>query len=393
MTALRGQVAIVGVGYSPLSRDSNRSVGSLALEACRNAILDAGLRKEDIDGVGAIFATDLPTVWPGYVIDGLGLPGVTWSTCAFPPSINVVIEGVQAVFAGTCRYALCFHAKYRWDTTSAGARGDPMRQAPWRGTVDGALSTPMVAPYGGGHPFAAAMQRHMHLYGTRREHFGMIAVNNRSQASRNPRAVFREPLTLEGYLASRTIVSPFCLYDMDVPIDGAMAVVLARSDRAADRPHRPVLVDAIAHGAAAPNDMMLYPDKFAEPFERVVSALWERSGCRAEDMDVVNLYDGFSILTMGWIEAVFAGRGNGGAFLEESWRKDEQAVRFLGRIPMSPHGGNLSEGRLQGFGHVNEAVLQLRGEAGPTQVPGARRALITNGLNPVCGAMVLRAAG
>lgn len=387
---LRSQVAVVGVGYSELSRNSDRSVGSHALQACRNAIVDAGLSKEDIDGVGAIFATDLPTVWPGYVIDGLGLPSVSWTTCTFPPSINVVIDGVQGVYSGMCRYALCYHAKYRWDTTSAAARNDPMRKAPWRGTVDGSLSSQMVAPYGGGHPFAAAMQRYMHLYGTERKHFGMVAVNNRTNAVRNPRAVFREPITMDDYLASRTIADPFCLYDMDTPIDGGMAVVLTLAERAHDHPHRPVLVEAIANGAAPQSDLMLHPDSFAEPFEHLVATLWDRSGLRAEDMDVVNLYDGFSILTLGWIDAVFAGRGGAGPFLQDSWREEEADLRFLGRIPMSPHGGNLSEGRLQGFGHVNEAVLQLRGEAGPTQIDGAQRALVTNGLNPICGGMVLR---
>ncbi|MBV1904925.1 MAG: thiolase family protein [Pseudomonadales bacterium] len=387
---MNGKVAVVGVGYSPLARDSQRSVGSLALEACREAIRDAGLDKTDIDGVGGIFAADLPTVWPAYVIDGLGLPNVLWSTCAFPPSINAVVEGINAVFSGACKYALCFHAKYRWDSTSASAASDPMRRAPWRIPLDGSLSLPMVTPHGGSHPYAAAMHQHMDAFGSRREHFGMIAINNRTQAQRNPRAVLQEPLTMQDYLDSKEIASPFCVYDMDVPIDGAMAVVVTLADRAVDCARPPVYVEAAANGASSPNDMMLFSDQFHVPYEKIMTALWQRTGLSIADIDVANIYDGFSILTMGWIEAIFSGRGEGAACIEDAWDEVQQQLRFLGRIPMSPHGGNLSEGRLQGFGHLNEAVLQLRGQAGPTQVHGARRALVTNGMNPVCGAMILR---
>ena len=164
---ISGKVAIVGIGSSVLSRDAKRSVGALALDAVRAAIRDSGVAPQDIDGVGAIDSTDQPTVWPGYVVESLGLSDIVWSTCAAPASANIVTEGIAAVAAGVCNYAVCYHAKYRWDTVSAAARNDPMRQAA-RGAFDPCMTIPLVEPFGVPNGMFAAAQRHMHDFGTRR---------------------------------------------------------------------------------------------------------------------------------------------------------------------------------------------------------------------------------
>jgi hypothetical protein len=117
--------------------------------------------------------------------------------------------------------------------------------------------------------------------------------------------------------------------------------------------------------------------------------MWELSGCSPADLDLVNVYDGFSILAVTGLEAIFDAAGDGARLLDDAWDPKAGVLRFLGRIPMSPHGGNLSEGRVQGIGHMVEAVVQLRGQAGERQVAGARRALVLNGTNPVLGAMIL----
>lgn len=388
----RTELAIVGVGYSKLSRkDAGYSVGGLALHAGREAIRDAGLDRSQIDGVGAIFAPDLATVWPGYMIEGLGLKNIVWDSNCMPASARIVVEGLNAVRAGLCNYALLYHAKFRWDTTSSSARGDPLRRSPPM-SLDGSLVMPLVQHYAALNPFAAYMRRHMHLYGSRREHYGMVAVNNRTNAQNNPRAVFYgQPLTMEDYLASPTITDPFTMLDMDTPIDGAMALVITTAERAKDLAKRPVEVLAYSNGATGRTDMIFQPFDFFDAAKVVADNLWRQSGCTPGDIDLANIYDGFTILTLDWLEAAFTKRGESPGVLDDAWDEATQTLKLFGRIPLSTHGGNLSEGRVQGLGHVLEAVLQLRGEAGPRQVENARRALVLNGANPVNAGLILGA--
>lgn len=387
----RNKVAIVGIGASTLSRDAGRSVGALALDAVRNAITDAGLTRDQIDGVSGIYSTDQPTVWPGYVVESLGLSNVVWSNCASPPSANTVTEGILAVAAGACDYAVCYHAKFRWDTVSGAARNDPLRKAP-RGAFDPAMTMPLVEPCGVPNGMFAAMQRHAHEYGTAREHLGMVVVNNRNWALQNDAAIFHDtPLTMDDYLAARQIAPPLTALDMDMPIDGAMAVVITTAERAADLPHRPVTVEASSNAITGGTDFFFRAFDSYAAYRVLIERLWSTSGLSIEDMDLVNIYDGFSSLALEWIEAAFGVRGEVGPFLEQSWDAASGKLSFLGRIPMSTHGGNLGEGRVQGFGHVLEAVRQLRGTAGSRQVHDAKLALVVNGNNPVNAGMILRA--
>lgn len=385
------KVAIVGIGTSTLSRDAGRSVGALACDAVRAAVRDSGVPRELIDGLAGIYSTDQATVWPGYVAEGLGLTNIIWSSCSAPPSANTVMEGILAVAAGACDYAVCYHAKYRWDTVSAAARKDPLRKAP-RGAFDPAMSVPLVEPVGVPNGMFAAMQRHMHDFGTRREHLGMIVVNNRTWALKNDRAVFRDtPLTMDAYLAAPQIVPPLTALDMDMPIDGAMAVVVTSAERAADLPHRRVLVDAYANAITGGSDFFFRPFDTYASYRLLIDRLWKMSGYSIADVDLVNIYDGFSSLALEWIEAVFDVRGQAASFLEDAWNAATGKLSFYGRIPMSTHGGNLGEGRVQGLGHVLEAVRQLRGSADGRQIENAQLALVTNGNNPVNAGFILRA--
>lgn len=385
------KVAIVGIGSSKLSRDAGKSVGGLACDAVRAAIRDAGLTREQIDGVSGIYSTDLPTVWPGYVVESLGLSNVIWSNCSTPPSANTVAEGVLAVAAGACDYAVCYHAKFRWDLVSGAARKDPLRRAP-RGAFDPAMTMPLVEPLGVPNGMFAAMRRHMHEFATRREHMGMVVVNNRTWALENEAAIFHDtPLSMEQYLAAPTVVDPLSALDMDMPIDAAMAVVITTPERAADLPHRPIIVDASSNGITGQSDFFFQAFDSYASYKVLIDRLWKVSGYSIADMDLVNIYDGFSSLSLEWIEAAFGVRGEVGGFLEDSWNPETGKVSFLGRIPMSTHGGNLGEGRVQGFGHVLEAVRQLRGTAGARQLKDPKLALVVNGNNPVNAGMILRA--
>ena len=387
------ELAIVGIGYSKLSRhDAGFSVGGLALQATRDAIRDAGLDRSQIDGVGAIFAPDLATVMPGYVIEGLGLTNVVWTSNCMPASAKIVVEGLNAVRAGLCNYALVYHSKFRWDTTSTSARKDPLRRSPPM-TFDGTLIGPLIETCATPNAFAAYMRRHMHVYGSRREHYGMVAVNNRTNAQQNPRAVFHgQPITMDDYLAAPMITDPFSLLDMDTPIDGAMALVITTAERAKDLAKPPVRVAAYSNGSTGKTDMVFQPFDFYDAAKVVADNLWRQSGLTQDDIDIANVYDGFTILTLDWLEAAFAKRGEAAGLLEDAWDPASQTLKLFGRIPMSTHGGNLSEGRVQGMGHVLEAVLQLRGEAGERQVPNARNVLVLNGANPVNAGLILSAA-
>ena len=385
------KVAIVGIGSSKLSRDAGKSVGGLACDAVRAAIRDSGLSRDQIDGVSGIYSTDLPTVWPGYVVESLGLSNIIWSNCSTPPSANTVAEGVLAVAAGACDYAVCYHAKFRWDSVSGAARKDPLRRAP-KGSFDPALTMPLVEPLGVPNGMFAAMRRHMHEFGTTREHMGMVVVNNRTWALENPEAIFHDtPLSMEQYLAAPTVVDPLSALDMDMPIDAAMAVVITTPERAADLPNRPVIVDASSNGITGKSDFFFQAFDSYASYKVLVDRLWQVSGYSIADMDLVNIYDGFSSLSLEWLEAAFGVRGEVGRLLEESWNPATGKLSFLGRIPMSTHGGNLGEGRVQGFGHVLEAVRQLRGTAGQRQLKNPKLALVVNGNNPVNAGMILRA--
>ena len=385
------KVAIVGIGSSTLSRDAGRSVGALALDAVRNAIIDSGVPRDKIDGVSGIYSTDQPTVWPGYVVESLGLKNIVWSNCASPPSANTVTEGILAVAAGACDYAVCYHAKFRWDIVSGAARKDPLRRAP-RSTFDPAMTMPLVEPLGVPNGMFSAMQRHAHEFGTTREHLGMIVVNNRTWALQNEAAAFRDvPLSMEDYLAAPQIAPLMSALDMDMPIDGAMAVVITTAERASDLPNRPAIVEASSNGLTGGTDFFFRAFDSYAAYRVLLDRLWSRSGLSINDMDVVNIYDGFSSLALEWIEAAFDVRGEAGGFLEDSWDAEANKLSFFGRIPMSTHGGNLGEGRVQGLGHVLEAVRQLRGTADSRQIDDAKLALVVNGNNPVNAGMILRA--
>lgn len=391
MTGRGEKVAIVGIGSSTLSRDGGRSVGGLALDAVRNAIIDSGVPRDKIDGVSGIYSTDLPTVWPGYVVESLGLENIVWSNCSSPPSANTVTEGILAVAAGACDYAVCYHAKFRWDMVSGAARKDPLRRAP-RGAFDPAMTMPLVEPVGVPNGMFAAMQRHAHEYGTTREDIGKIVVNNRNWALENTDAVFHDaPLSMEDYLAAPLIAPPLSALDMDMPIDGAMAVVITTAERAADLPNRPAIVEASSNAITGGTDFFFRAFDSYASYRVLVERLWNKSGLTIEDMDVVNIYDGFSSLALEWIEAAFDVRGEASGFLKDSWNAETGKLSFLGRIPMSTHGGNIGEGRVQGFGHVLEAVRQLRGTAGTRQVDSAKNVLVVNGNNPVNAGMILSA--
>ena len=368
----KDQVAIVGIGSTGFSRDARRSSAGLAADASIAAIRDAGLQRDDIDGVVVSAEPGAPA--PHQLASILGIPTITHHTRPTPVAGFSLMDAVNAVFAGACDTALVCASMMRSPGSSRSVTSDPLRRNLVMGTPPYPESAAMAAAY------AAWASRYVYEYDARREDFGYVAINGRTNAANNPLAAMRTPLTMSDYLAARMIREPLCLFDMDVPVDGADAFVVTTVERARQLPHTPVLVHAATAGLVGTNDEDQLPSLRRHGQHVVVERLKATSDIWIDDIDVYLPYDGFSIITLGWIEnAGWCAPGQAGRFLEEHWDKEQNRVLIDGRIPINPHGGSLSEGATRGSGHLREAVVQLRGDAGDRQVPGARTALVTPG--------------
>jgi acetyl-CoA acetyltransferase len=378
----RDRVAIAGVGLSPYARDRpGATPGSLVVDACIAALRDCGLGAADVDGVCG------STVGTQWVQAALGIRAATWF--ANPSSIigNQVVAAVAAVASGMCDTALVYHHAYRLPWASRSAAADPYRRRSTLGVADArSLWGTGHVPVGpdsmfGAVPYAAWAGRYLHDHGYGREVLGRIAVNSRTNAGTNPNAVYREPLTMEEYLAGRMVREPLSVYDMDVPLDGADAFVITTTERAQDLPRPPVLVHAatLGHTDYGSEEQLRSLDESGQVV--VAARLWAKSELTLADVDLFYPYEGFSIIALNWFENVgYCGRGEGGRFVEDHWDEAGQRILIDGRIPVNSHGGSLSEGGTQGAGALREAVRQLRGEAGERQVGGSPQvALVTPG--------------
>ncbi|MGO9382525.1 MAG: thiolase family protein [Mycobacterium sp.] len=385
----RDQVAIVGIGTTPFSRDSGRSELSLVVEACQNAIKDAGLTRDDIDGLsGDIFRNEI-------VQSALGIPEAGWSVSCLTAFNIQMTNAMMAVASGVCETVLVHHSMYRTPMLSASAAKDPFRkragtfistrrpQSHWPDSIAGEAS--VYAPWA---------RKYFDTYKARPEHLGYIAVNARSNAQMNDHAAVRDSLTIDDYLSAPMLWDPLRMLDMEFPVDGADAFVVTTAERARDLPHRPVLIHAAVAGQTDRTAEENLRDVDHSSQKVVSQRLWDVSELTIDDVDVYYPFDGFTITTLKWIEDIgYCGRGEAGQFLDDHWDGASGRIVINGRVPINTHGGNMSEGASQGSGHIREAVQQLRGDAGQRQVQGARVALATlGGFFFTPGGLILRAA-
>jgi acetyl-CoA acetyltransferase/uncharacterized OB-fold protein len=385
------KVALTGVGQSRVGRRLMVDPLSLTVDACVAAVADAGLTLDEIDGL---------STYPGGGGGGMSEGGImaieealqlhpTWINGGgeLPGQIGSITAGMLAVAAGLCRHVLCVRTV--WEASHSAL----VRSGQWR-TGGGAASGFMEwrAPFGA---VSAAQwiginaSHYLHRYGVGREALGAIAITERDGAARNPEALYRAPLTMDDYLAARMITTPFGLYDCDVPCDGAVAVVVSAVETAADLAKPPVLVEA---GGTAILERLSWDQDTLDvlPQSKGPSAhLWTRTDLTPDDVDVALLYDGFTFNALSWLEGLgFCGPGEATGFIAGG-----KTIALGGELPLNPHGGQLSAGRLHGYGFVREAILQLRGEASGRQVDGARVAVVTAGGGVPSGAMLLRGPG
>ena len=235
-----------------------------------------------------------------------------------------------------------------------------------------------------------AMQANAHFdrFGTTKETLGWIALNARKNAARTPWAIYKEPLTMDDYMNARMITTPFGLYDCDVPCDGSVAVIVSRKDLAADMKQKPVYLEAVGTQVS---ERMSWDQGVLDHEPQVTGPgghLWTRTDLKPTDIDMALLYDGFSFNCLSWLEALgFCGEGEAKDFLEGG-----KNIALDGLLPLNTHGGQLSSGRLHGFGFVHEAITQLRGDAGERQVKNAETAVVSNGGGAPGGCFLFTAA-
>jgi len=369
---VKDRVAIVGVGSTGFTRTNERSALALGLDAATQAIRDAGLRAADIDGVVAVGEPGAPG--PPMFASSLGLDTVTHWTRPAPVVMFAIVDAVNAIFSGSADTVLVVSSMLRLPWASRSAANDPFR----RRTASGIPRVPEDVSLA--TAYTAWASRYLHEHGATREVWGRIAVNGRTNALRNPLAAMRTPITLDDYYAARMVREPLCMLDMDLPVDGADAFVLTSAERAKAMPHPAVLVHATATGMVGENTEDQLPGLERHGQHVVVEQLKAKSDFWIDEVDVYYPYDGFTIITAAWIENTgWCKPGEAGRFLSESWVAAENRALIGGRVPINSHGGSLSEGGTRGTGHVREAVVQLRGEAGARQVEGARTALVTPG--------------
>ncbi len=389
--AAERKAVISGIGMSEVGRRLHRRDLDLTLDACLAAIADAGLTRDDIDGLATFPGAGVRT-------PGLAGPGIATVQDALrlrldwysgggegPAQIQAVIKACMAVACGLARHVLVYRT-----VTEASAQGTGGRKG--IGTGGGGRISGLFQwsiPFGAvsaANWLALNAQRHFHEFGTTREQLAWIALNGRRNAARTPYAIYKDPLTLDEYLAARMVSTPLCLYDCDVPADGSVAVVVSHRDHAADLPHPVVRVNAVGSALRGRPSWDQFDDMTTMAARDAATHLWERTDLKPADVDVAELYDGFSFLTLCWLEALgLCGRGESGPFVEGGER-----IALDGPLALNTNGGQLSGGRLHGYSLLHEACLQLRGEAGHRQVPGAPEvAVVANGGGPIAGCMLL----
>lgn len=381
------QTAISGVGQSVIGRRLQRSGLDLTIEACLAAVADAGLDIKDIDGL---------STWPGFTelpagFSPVGAPELkdalrlelNWYAGASeaPGQFGSIFNAIGAIAAGFCRHVICFRVL----TESSSTNRASMMGA--EGRIDGWSKhmVPFNAPSAVNWT-AMFAQRHFHKYGTTREQLAQIALNGRKNAALNPKAIYRDPMDLETYMAAKMISTPLCLYDCDVPIDGATAVVISHIDAAKDLAKPPLRIEAIGSAHNSRFSWFQFDDLATQALRDASKMLWERTELTPKDVDMAQLYDGFSFIALDWLEQMgFCPVGEGGRFIEGGHR-----IALDGEIPLNTGGGHLSAGRTHGFGLLYEACSQLWGAAGQRQLPDKPEvAAVSAGGGTLAGCMLL----
>lgn len=374
--------AVSGVGYTPFTRVSGRSVLDLASAAAAGAAADAGVPLREVDGVVTFSLCD-DSVSGEAVATVLALPELRFvmdfnqggqSPCF------MVQQAAMAVAQGYAENVLVFRALNGRSGSRVGSTPLPGVAAQYRYPIGYSAYLMYIAMWA---------RRFLHETGGSERDLAAVAMAQRAYAQANERAILRRPLDLDGYLTSPVVAEPFRVADCTSEVDGACAVLVTTLERARDLHHPPAVVASAAYRAGPRpgldvGDQIMHGDYSRNFTHRLRDELFGRAGVTPADVDFAEIYDCFtSVVLMGLEGLGFCGRGEAGAFVREG------NTALDGSLPVNTHGGLLAEGYLHGMNTVAEAVLQIQGRGGDRQVPRHEVGVVTSGALTDGSALVL----
>ena len=379
VTSVKNRVAIIGASETTeLGRIPHLSAISLHADAARNAIADCGISKDEIDGIACAGQSPVAVahylgITPRYV-DGTSVGG-----CSFMLHVR---HAAAAIAAGMCDVVLVTHGESGKSRVGAGG---------W-GAMDASLQSQFEMPYGPTGPptmFPMGVLRYMKETGTTHEQLASVAVAQRKWAAMNPRAMMRDPITIEDVFASRMIAYPMHLLECCLVTDGGGALIVTSAERAAsmDLPQRPVYILGTGESSETPMVSQMNDFTTSRAFRVASKKAFDEAGITHADVDHLMIYDAFAHLPIYGLEDLgFVGRGEAGAFIEEGNTSPG------GTLPLNTNGGGLSYTHtgMYGMFAIQESVRQLRGTA-PAQVDGVEISVAhgVGGMFAASGTLVL----
>ena len=378
--SLRNRCAIVGVGNSTLGRVPGKDALALLEQASWRAVADAGLKMADIDGVITHSPGDIYSHHQR-IGERLGI-NARFSTSVDNGGASQVLAvalAVMAIDAGLCDAVLCGYGRKGWSRMNANEQAKTSLALIPQESLPREFG-PEYGYYGAVALHGLGARRHMHEYGTTREHFAHVAISFREHALRNSEATMKKPLTLDDYFAARMIADPYGLYDCSLLSDGAGAVIVTSAERVRDLKELPVYIK----GFGSFNNLRGWTKdrNMIETAARVSGdTAYRMAGVGPSDIDTAQLYDCFTGMVITQFEDYgFCAKGEGGPYAASG------ALRLDGRLPTNTSGGQLSEAHVEGMLQIIEGVRQLRRSyPKERQIEGAETALISgHGGNAVC---------
>ncbi len=357
------KAAIVGFGMSDLSREYTHTSWQLAVIAIHRAIKDAGLNKDDIDGLlinksPVASLSSLPMDLQDYAgLKDLHLNNVVEAEGS--SGVQMVQQATLAVQSGMASHVVCVFADapIQPGVSTQEAFGMPL---PLMGKTG--IEAPM-AMYGPVAAYGLGARRYMHKYGLNEDHLGAVAVSQREWALKNPLAMMKKPLTMEDHHNSPYVVEPFHLFDCSFPVNGAVAVVVTAAEKAKDMPQPPVYVHGMGQGHRGVTNRRGYENEINVGAKLAGEKAFAMAGVEPKDIDVAEFYDAFSYCTLLQLELYgFVPEGGAGEFVLSG------EIAPGGSFPTNTGGGQLSGYYLQGGTPLSEGVMQTRGNCGERQV-------------------------